>query len=73
MAKYPCGHKADPMLTKAEVQRQRWCSDCDPSRAQQRARDRQISREAERRNLLTQASLDAIGMGHFGPLADRGR
>lgn len=66
--KFSCGHKADSMLTKDEVQRQRWCFDCDPSRSSERARERQINRDAERRNMLTQASLDAIGMGHMGPL-----
>ena len=67
--KFSCGHKADLMLTKAEVQRQRWCFDCDPARREQRARERQVGREAERRNMVTQARLDAIGMGHLGPLA----
>jgi len=69
--KHSCGHKADPMLTKPQVRQQRWCPDCDPSRQPERARERQNSREAERRNMLTQASLDAIGMGHFGPLHER--
>lgn len=66
--KFSCGHKADSMLTKAEIQRQRWCFDCDPSRRAERGRDKQTSRETERRNTITQARLDAIGMGHMGPL-----
>lgn len=68
--KFSCGHKADPMLTRSQIRERKWCANCDPARDPERARERQINRDVERRNLLTQASLDAIGMGHFGPLRE---
>lgn len=68
--KYSCGHKADlRYITKDQVRSTRWCRDCDPSRAEQRAADRRALREAAQRNLETQASLDKIGMGQYGPTA----
>jgi hypothetical protein len=68
--KYACGHKADlSYVTKDQVRAARTCRECSPEGRAQAAKDRQQMRESERRNMLIQASLDAIGMSRFGPLA----